>query len=192
MNFIIPIILILSSIGIFFGYIDPNYRGSSSVNSSDYSTYGITALQSELSKYQDVENSAVSLVAKKNDLVSKETTTISDADQQRLEKMLPSNINNLLLIIEISQIAQKRNLLATNIVIGSAKNNSSMPGQQSSQYETLPLSFTISKASYSDFLGFLQDLENNLRLVDITNIGFSSNDTGFYDYNVSLNTYWLQ
>jgi hypothetical protein len=53
------------------------------------------------------------------------------------------------------------------------------------------LTFTVT-ATYNDFLNLLQDLESNLRLLDITNIAFHSTDTGFYDYTVTLNTYWLK
>lgn len=191
MNLIFPIILILSSLGVFFGYIDPNYKGtSSSFNSSDYSTYSISALESELAKYQDLSQSSVSIVSKETDLVNLKNT-ISNDDQARLERMLPSTIDNIRLIIEISQIAQGRNLIAKNITLGNTQSAAAAPGQTGSQYGTLSLSFTVN-SSYSNFLNFLQDLQDNLRLVDITNITFSSNDTGFYDYNVTLSTYWLQ
>jgi len=193
MNLIAPIIFILSALGVFFGYIDPNYKGSAApANPNDYTTYSISALESELAKYQDVAKSSVSIVAERDNLVQKKNT-ISDADQMRLERMLPSNIDNIRLIIEITQIAQGRNLVAKNITIGDTTSaaDTVAPGQTANQYGTLKLSFTVN-ASYPAFISFLQDLENNLRLVDISNITFSSNDTGFYDFNVTLKTYWLQ
>ncbi len=192
MNLILPIILILSSLGIFFGYVDPNYKGTSTpTNPTDYSTYSIDALQSQLANYQDVAKSSVSIVSQENNLVQKENT-ISTDDQDRLSKMLPPNIDNIRLIIEISQIAQGRNLIAKNITIGNstASGNANAAGTANA-YGTVSLSFTVN-ASYSNFINFLQDLESNLRLVDITNITFNANDTGFYDFNVTLNTYWLQ
>ena len=94
----------------FFGYVDPNYKGNgASTNPSDYSAYSISDLQSELSKYQNLAQSSASIVTKEGDLVTKEDT-ISTDNQTRLERMLPSNIDNIRLIIEISQIAQGRNL----------------------------------------------------------------------------------
>lgn len=194
MNLVIPILLILSSLGVFFGYIDPNYKGSGTpANSSDYSTYSVSELQSELTKYQSIAQSSVSIVADENNLVQKKNT-ISNDDQARLEKLLPANIDNIRLIIEISQIAEGRNLVAKNITIGtidSGNSNSGAPGQSANVYGTLPVTFTVN-SSYPNFLNFLSDLENNLRLVDVTNITFSSTDSGFYDFNVTLNTYWLK
>ena len=193
MELIFSIILILSSIGIFFGYVDPHYKGSATQNPSDYSTYGTAALHQELAKYQDVAQSSNSIVAER-DLLVKKRNTISDTDQARLEKLLPSNIDNIRLIIEISNIAQGRNLVAKNISVGdvnAAATSQNSIGQNNQQYGTLSLKFTVN-ASYPTFLSFLQDLENNLRLVDITNISFSSTDNGFYDFTVTLNTYWLK
>ena len=53
MNFILPLILILSSLGIFFGYVDPSYKGTGVVIESDFTTYGIKQLQAEYKKYQE-------------------------------------------------------------------------------------------------------------------------------------------
>jgi Tfp pilus assembly protein PilO len=193
MDFIIPIILIISSLGVFFGYVDPNYRGTPNPNSTDYSTYSTTALQAEFAKYQSIAQSSNTIVAQRNDLIAKENT-ISTDDQARLEKLLPSNIDNIRLIIEISQIAQNRNLVAKNISVSDTGIDSSSNGSigaNSASYGTLSLKFTVN-ASYNNFINLLQDLENNLRLVDITNISFTSTDNGFYDFNVTLNTYWLK
>ena len=63
MNFILPIILIASSVGIFFGYVDPNYKGTAVQNTSDYSKAGIVFLKSELLKYDDILNSSTKIVS---------------------------------------------------------------------------------------------------------------------------------
>jgi len=190
MNLILPLILLAGSLGIFFGYVDPNYRGQGSGSTTDYSSYGVVSLQDELSKFQDIANSSNKIVAERETLVKKKNLITTD-DQTKLEKLLPSNIDNIRLIIEISNIAAKRNLLAKNISVGSVNGNSSSIGPNGALYGTLALKFTVN-SSYDNFLNFLQDLESNLRLVDITDISFSSTDSGFYDFNVSLNTYWLK
>ncbi len=189
MNFLFPIILIITSIGLFFGYIDPNYKGTGATG--DYTTMGIIPLRAELAKYQDIAKSSNSIVSERDNLVKKKNT-ISNDDQARLERLLPSNIDNIRLIIEISQIAANRGLVAKNISVSSnAKPATAAIGPNDSLYGTLTMNFTVN-ASYSNFLNFLSDLENNLRLVDITNITFGSSDSGFYDFSVTLNTYWLK
>jgi len=192
MNFILPIILIISSFAVFFGYVDPNYKnGIDQVGGPDYSKSDVVFLKSELSKYDNVLSSANDIVSKRESLIAKRNT-ITDADQARLERLLPSNIDNIRLIIEISKIAEGRNLVAKNISVGDmSKITSDTIGQSDSPYGTLSLKFTVN-SSYSNFLNLLQDLESNLRLVDITDISFNATESGFYDFNVSLNTYWLK
>jgi len=190
MNLIVPIILILSSLGVFFEYVDPNYRGQGTNNTSDYSSYGIIPLQTELTKFKDIANSSNKIVAERKSLVQKRNT-ITDADQTKLEKLLPSNIDNIRLIIEISDIAAKRNLLIKNISVGDVKQNTNSIGPNNSAYGTLAMSFVVN-SSYNNFLNLLQDLESNLRIVDITDISFVATDSGFYDFSVSFNTYWMK
>ncbi len=191
MNLILPIILILSSLAVFFGYIDPNYKGNGApTDTSDYSTYSIVDLKDELSKFQDIAKGSTGIVSRRNLLVAKKNK-ISETDTARLEKLLPSNIDNIRLIIEIGNIASGRNLIIRNVSIGDIKNTSDSIGPGATAYGTLPLRFTVS-SSYGNFLGLLNDLENNLRIIDITDISFTSNDSGTYDFNVGLNTYWLK
>lgn len=190
MNFILPIILILSSVGVFFGYVDPNYK--SGINGGpDYSAADIVFLRGELAKYEDVLNSSTRIISQRDVLIAKRNTITND-DTRRLEKLLPSNIDNIRLILEISKIAEGRNLVVRNILVGDvAKTTSDTIGENNTPYGILSLKFTVN-SSYNNFLNFLQDLENNLRLLDITDISFTATDSGFYDFNVSLNTYWLK
>ncbi len=191
MNLIVPIILIISSVAVFFGYINPNYKGNpGNQNPSDYSTYGIIDLQTELTKFKDISESSNKIVAERKDLVSKKNN-ISSADQDRLLKLLPDNIDNIRLIVEISEIAKKQNLNIKNISVGEVSQNTASIGPSGAKYGTLTLKFTVN-STYGTFLNFLKDLENNLRLIDITDISFSATDNGYYDYNITLNTYWLK
>ena len=189
MNFILPLILIVSSFAVFFGYVDPNYKNGID-NSSDYSKADIVFLKSELAKYDDILNSSTKIVSQRDVLITKRNT-ISSADISRLERLLPSNIDNIRLIIEISKIAENRGLIAKNISVGDVAKTATTVGQSNSPYGTLSLKFTVN-SSYNNFLNFLQDLENNLRLLDITDISFNATESGFYDFNVTLNTYWLK
>ena len=191
MNFILPIILIASSIAVFFGYVDPNYKGSSAQSNTDYSKAGVVFLQSELTKYNDILNSSTKIISQRDSLVAKKNT-INETDKARLERLLPNNIDNIRLIIEISKIAEGKGLSVKNVSVGDmTKNTSTGIGPDNSPYGTMTLKFTVN-SSYGNFINFLQDLENNLRLLDITEISFNTTDSGFYDFNVSFNTYWLK
>lgn len=190
MNLIFPLILIATSFAVFFGYVDPNYKGGINQTGGPYTQADVVFLKSELSNYDEVLNSSTKSVAQRDVLIAKKNT-ISASDKARLERLLPSNIDNIRLIIEISRIAEGRSLVAKNISVGDMSNTSDTIGADNTAYGTLSLKFSVN-SSYNNFLNFLMDLENNLRLVDITNISFNATDSGLYDFNVSLNTYWLK
>ena len=190
MNFIIPIILIISSFAVFFGYIDPNYKGTIN-DDKHYADSGIAFLKSEDAKYVTLLNSSTENITKKTDLAAKRNT-ISEADIIKLGRFLPDNVDNIRLIIEISKIAEARALVTKNISFGDmSKNTTDTIGPDSTPYGTLPMKFTVN-SSYPNFIGFLKELESNLRLLDITDISFVSTESGFYDFSVTLNTYWLK
>jgi hypothetical protein len=198
MNIILPIFLILSSIGIFFGYIDPNYKGGgdpvisnlSGTTTIDYSSYDILFLRSKLVEFQDISKKSEQIILDRNNLVKK-SNNITTIDKNRLSKFLPTNVDNIRLIIEISDMASARGLFAKNISVSDPKKSIDSVNVNSSSYNTLLVRFSVN-TTYDNFLVFLDDLENNLRILDITDISFSSTDVGFYDFNIGLKTYWLK
>ncbi len=191
MNLVFSIILIFASLGIFFGYVDPNYRGTSaSLDTTDYSTFSILQLKDEYAKFSDIASSSNIIVSKRDILVNKKNS-ITEENKSKLEKLLPSNIDNIRLIIEITDIAEKRGLVVRNVSVGDIKTSSNSIGVSDSEFGTLSLKFSVN-SSYNTLLLFLKDLEDNLRLVDITDISFTSTDSGYYDFGISLNTYWLK
>ena len=198
MNLILPIFLILSSIGIFFGYVDPNYKGGASstgvnvsaTGTSEYSSYGILALRDELSNYENIASSSQKIISDRKILTDK-NNQIKTVDKNRLVKFLPDKIDNIRLIIEISEIARNRGMFAKNISVSESKKSTDTINTSSSPYDTLLLRFSVN-TTYDNFKLLLQDLESNLRIIDITDISFSSTETGFYDFNVGLKTYWLK
>src|SRR6188768_915309 len=115
MNLILPIILIASSFAVFFGYIDPNYKGNGTPTDYKDPSASITYLREEAKKYDGVLTSSTDVNKKINDLIDKRTTITGT---ERLERLLPSNIDNIRLIIEISRIAERNGLVAKNISVG--------------------------------------------------------------------------
>ena len=53
------------------------------------------------------------------------------------------------------------------------------------------MSFKVS-APYENFVKFMKDLEQSLRIVDVTALSFKANANNIYDYSVSIKTYWLK
>ena len=81
---------------------------------------------------------------------------------------------------------------APDVVIG---------GDNNKEYGEWDLRFST-EGTYSDFLSFLNDLESNLRIVDISSIAFSSDTSSSvvlgkpkpadsYRYSFNIKTYWM-
>ena len=187
MNLITPIILIIISIGTFFGYIDPVYRGTSSSGGKP----NIISLQAEDAEYVTALNNSNKIREKRDDLIDKRSK-IEPNDLAKLEKLLPDNVDNIKLVIDMNNIAQDHALVLKNIKLDtSVKADPNKLGQDDSKYGTVGLSFSVT-SSYDNFQIFLNNLEKSLRLVEITDLTVTGNDTGLYDFSVSLKTYWLK
>ena len=117
MNFILPIILIASSVAVFFGYVDPNYKGTATNNVSGNPKAGIIFLKEDLKKYDDILNSSTLVVEQRTKFVDKRAS-ITQPDQIKLERLLPSNIDSIRLIIELKNIAAGRSLIIKNPSVG--------------------------------------------------------------------------
>lgn len=179
MKFLLPAFFLLVSFGLFFLYIDTAYQN-------------VKFLQTEQTSFNDALQKSKELQAIRDVLLSK-YNTFSSVDLDRLEKMLPDNIDNVRLVLEIDSIATKYGTRISAVEIDSDIGPEGVIGATGEGHETVILSFRLT-AAYDDFVRFLKDLESSLRIVDITAINFASaNDfSGVYNYNVSIKTYWLK
>lgn len=179
-----PIILIILALGIYFTFTRTKLDD-------------LKAIKEVNAQYQQALNNSERLI-KVRDSVLKTYNDISPDDRERLEKMLPDNVDNVRLIIDANGVAARHGLAiknvktsATNVAGGGAqaptRNASSVP----STYDTVTLSFNVS-TNYKTFLEFLKDLEMSLRIMDISKITLNATDTGIYDYGVEIKTYWLK
>jgi hypothetical protein len=124
--------------------------------------------------------------------------TFSPDEKQRLESILPDNVDNIHLIIDINNIAARHGLSLKNVSLGTISDSATARsalavGASGSSVGSVELGFGFS-APYEVFLAFLEDLQHSLRVMDIEKISFSSSDkaTGTYDFNLSVRTYWLR
>ncbi|HEY4476685.1 MAG TPA: hypothetical protein VJB69_01765 [Candidatus Paceibacterota bacterium] len=124
---------------------------------------------------------------------------MAESDLESLRQLLPNNIDNVRLIIDINNIAKKRGLTVRNPSIAKEADPNSTSGNQPNTpagRETLDkssvvISFSVS-SSYEVLKLFLNDLEHSLRIVDLESLSFTGNDKNNYDYKISLRTYWLK
>jgi Tfp pilus assembly protein PilO len=168
-------------------YVDPNYRGQNLGGDKR----SIQDLQKEDSEYKISLNNTTAIRMKRQALVDKQGK-INPDNLVKLEKLLPDNIDNIRLVIDMNQIAKNHNLTLKNLKLDTdIKANPNKLGVDTSKHGTVGLSFSVS-SSYDNFQNFLADLERSLRLVEITDLSVAGNDTGIYDFSVGIKTYWLK
>jgi Tfp pilus assembly protein PilO len=185
MNLITPVILIIISIGTFFVYVNPNYRGD------DITKPSVKILQAEHDSYQEALSYSSELRAKRNSLQA--TQQSFNLEQlNRLSELLPDNVDNIKLVIDIKNIAQKHNLVLKNIKIDTkAGTDTKKIGGDNLKYGTVGMTFGVG-SSYDNFQNFIRDVEKSLRLIDVVDLSVTTTDTGLYDFSVGLKTYWLK
>ncbi len=203
MRFIIPIILIGISLTVFFVFTNPIYND-------------ITQLRMQTASYNEALNNSKMLENERDKLTAK-YNSINPDNLIKLQKLLPDNIDNIRLILEIEQIASPYGMVLKdvkyNTTIDENASKNAIPGgiseisrvnevqSQRKDYGVWDLEFST-VGTYNNFLNFTRDMERNLRIVDISSIQFSSNsDTKLnaspnsssgeiYKYNFKIKTYW--
>lgn len=154
-------------------------------------------------QYTDAIENATTLI-KARDKVRDDWKKISVEDQEKLNKMIPESVDNIRLVIDLNNLASKHGFSLKGIkanvdtkaptTASAARipevnpNSNVLP---SSIVDTVTVSFSVT-APYLQFISFMQDLESNLRLMDISHLTVSANDSGIYDFSVELKTYWLR
>jgi len=178
MKNLMPLIFILVSVGVFVFFVDPQYDQIKEVNKDIVENEKLINLADELRRERDV--------------LQEQFNNIGENDRAKLLKILPDTVDNVRLILDISNIAEDFGIAITNI--GVAENDSQdgkLTDISGSGYGTIGITFSVS-AKYEVFKRFMQKLENSMRLVDVQSFSVSARDGLFYNFNVSMNTYWLK
>src|SRR4051812_25574662 len=106
MKFITPIVLILASVGIFFWFIDPQFKA-------------LDAKRAELAEYTEALSKSKRLRDIRDSLDTK-YKSITDSDLSRISKALPDSVDNVRLILDIDSIANRHGMKIQNIKLNDA------------------------------------------------------------------------
>ena len=193
MRFIIPIILIGIAGSFFFVFTNPIYNDVSALNRD------VVSYNGALDNSKMFENERDKLTFKYN--------LINSDNLIKLKKLLPDNVDNIKLVLEINRVAEQYNLQVKNIKYDIAKKEvptgnkfvAQAPTGPAKDYAEFDLEFSL-QGSYGNFVSFLESLEKSLRIVDMQSIAFSSSEavsqtgapTDNYKYDLKIKTYWLK
>ncbi|MGB0925219.1 MAG: hypothetical protein ACPGTS_00750 [Minisyncoccia bacterium] len=170
MKNIISIIVILTSLAAFVFVVKPQYEQ-------------IKELQAKNEELEKVLVNAKRLQNLRDDLLDKRKS-LSGTDLARLEKLIPESADNVKLIIEFQNIARKYNLsLETAAANKDEEETGTDQRTQSFDIETkdygiVALDFSLA-GSYSDFVSFLSDIGDNLRITDIRSLTITPGDENY-------------
>lgn len=183
MRLFIPIILILAAVGLFVVYTNPTYQNSQ-------------ALSAQVASYNDALDKSQELRTVRDQLLAKRNTFSTD-DVQKLSEILPDNVDNIRLIIDINNIASRHGLSLTDVQLGNiggaVAQSSVASGGSGSPVGSVDIGFSVS-TDYNTMLAFLEDVEHSLRLIDVEKLTFTAptSASGDTTYVFSIRTYWLQ
>lgn|SRR3989338_5704212 len=205
LRFILPIVILGIAIAGFFTFTQPVYQD-------------ISARKLETASYDEALNNSKALETER-DKLTKKYNTINVENLSKLTKMLPENVDNIRLILEIEKIAAPYGMALKDVKYDTSAAEEKKPAAGEARaiqpgntgvvskkdYGTWELQFSTT-GTYNNFINFLKSLEKNLRIVDVVSVKFSSavNQTGSgssssntsgsqsYKYEFRIKTYWLK
>ncbi len=179
MKNIFSIIIIIISLTVFIVIVKPEYAK-------------IQGVETKSKELGEVLTNARKLQSLRDGLLDKQSK-LSGSDIKRLEKLIPESADNVNLIIEFQNIADNYGL---KIETASSQKDEEKNSKQSfdidsRDYGIISIDFSI-VGSYNDFISFLSDIEDSLRITDIRSLSIASNDSGEYQFTMTVETYWLK
>lgn len=188
----LPLILITLAVLTFIFFIDPQNKEVQSLLKQKQENDTMLGLAQELTDKRKTLDNAY--------------TAISIEEKQRLSKLLPDTVDNVRLILDINNVAEKRGLLIRDIAVTregekteNTPRNTMTSVDTAGDIGTITLSFSVT-APYDQFISFLKDLEQALRIVDVRALEVSPastpnaprNANTLYTFAITLDTYWLR
>jgi Tfp pilus assembly protein PilO len=178
MKTILSIILILASVGGFIAYIVPTYTEAKSISQKK-------------DEYLELLSSARTL-AEKRDKLLQVYNGINPNDIARLEKMLPSNPDNVKLILEIDALAKSQGLALQNVKIKDDSQDKTKQKGANPDIGSLTLELTT-VGPYPGYVTFISALEKNLRIINVKKVSFlAPDDKANFQYQTTVETYWVK
>lgn len=174
------LILILIALGLFYTFTRPQYAE-------------VKSLAATSDEYRDVlENIERITEIRDKLLVNYEAIPKSEID--RLSKVLPDNIDSVRLALDLDTIASRYGVSLKNVKVKTGEGDSaSLPvlSRYGLPYDKATVSFSF-VSNHQNFMRMLADLEKSLRIMDIKSVSFESEDSGLYEHEMTVETYWLR
>ena len=185
---ITPIFSIIIALVIFFFYAKPEFAV-------------IKATQGETEQYTEAAATAAALNSELNALVDKKRS-FSAGDLERLDALVPADINEVRILADLNEIARTHNMLFGNIDVKNSDTENAASGQTGTiegdsgqrvvytDFLTSDITFSLI-GTYEQFKSFLADVEKSLVLLEMLNIGFTEGEGNLQQYTMTVRTFSL-
>lgn len=166
----------------------------------------VRALMAQKAEYDNVLEKAREL-QEKRDAILAEYNSISQEDLDKLNKLVPQTFDSVFFLNELNIIASKYGLTLSSYkenTGGSATDRAAVVEEGPEiPYVTNKISIKVT-GPYPQFLSFLEEVETNLRLVDVSSLSIKNtqqiqrtatggvSQVGGMEYLLDLNTYSLR
>ena len=157
----IPILSLAAAIGLYFVHIEPTLAN-------------IEILKEEEAEFNEALEKARQLEEVRERL-STQFLSFGEKELETLEKFLPREVDSVHLIFDVSGIAQQYNADLISAEVTKVKTVQSRSDDKTLEipYQTVLFNFSVDM-DYKIFLAFIADLEQSLRLMDVSSISFST------------------
>jgi Tfp pilus assembly protein PilO len=179
-NLLVPIALLISSVGLFFTYISPAYDTLKAFQDQN------TRLDATLAKFDEV------IEAKEK--LTREYVSIAQVDLDNLNLIIPNDIDAVQTIIILDNLAQTNNISVDSFTIPNESEMSSAR-KESDSGESVTYSTATFQAvllgSYENMKRFLYQIERSLSIMDTAEFQVGTDkESGLFKFTVVLTTYW--
>lgn len=172
-----PIFLILLSIGIFYTFTSAEYDE-------------VKSLRVLSGEYKDLLDNAEEILSMRGQLVSS-YQAIPLESREALNNALPDSVEVVRAALNLDSLAALYGVSLKTVQSVPSGSNGLINLPSSSPLDKTSMSISFD-ARYGNFTDFLKDLERSLRIIDTRSLSFQVNESGVYEYRLTLDTYWLK
>lgn len=178
--------LIIISVAIYFVIISPIYFGGGSLYSvsPDESIVSMREFKNKIGSSLKELNDGKLNIAK----LDSEYGSLDKDTQDKLNTMIPNDVDPIRLVSEINKIVTGVGLTAENISYSKEPEDKNLPG-----IGIYSISFST-KSSYSNLKNLIDKLEKSRRIFSIQSVSFASgtNINDPMNVNIKMNTYYIK
>lgn len=150
----------------------------------------VQGLMIEKRDFNTAINNSRELIATRDELI-KTYNEIPEADLIRLERLVPTDVNKMKLVVEMESLIKKHGFNLKDIQVeisGEGDRSSKKTESKDTVFDAVYLNINFA-GSYKPLLSFISDLENNLRIMEIEDLSFTAEEDDWYEYTMKIKTY---